>query len=41
MSIGWRRTLEQAGAPVPEVIVGDWSAQAGYDAGRVLAACRK
>lgn len=36
--IGWRETLERAGAPVPEVIVGDWSAQAGYDAGRVLAA---
>jgi DNA-binding LacI/PurR family transcriptional regulator len=34
---GWRRTLEAAGAPVPEVILGDWSAQAGYDAGRVLA----
>jgi DNA-binding LacI/PurR family transcriptional regulator len=34
--IGWRRTLEEAGAPVPEVILGDWSAQAGYDAGRVL-----
>ncbi len=36
--VGWRTTLEQAGAPVPEVIVGDWSAQSGYDAGRVLAA---
>ena len=34
---GWRETLEQAGSPVPEVIVGDWSAQAGYDAGHVLA----
>jgi DNA-binding LacI/PurR family transcriptional regulator len=34
---GWRRTLEQAGSPVPEVILGDWSAQAGYDAGHVLA----
>jgi len=35
--LGWRRTLEQAGAQVPEVILGDWSAQAGYDAGQVLA----
>jgi DNA-binding LacI/PurR family transcriptional regulator len=34
---GWRQTLEQAGSPVPEVILGDWSAQAGYDAGQVLA----
>lgn len=34
---GWRQTLEQAGSPVPEVILGDWSAQAGYDAGHVLA----
>jgi DNA-binding LacI/PurR family transcriptional regulator len=34
---GWRETLEQAGSPVPEVILGDWSAQAGYDAGQVLA----
>ncbi len=36
--VGWRAALEQAGAPVPEVILGDWSAQAGYDAGKVLAA---
>lgn len=35
-TLGWRETLERAGAPVPEVIIGDWSAQAGYDAGRVL-----
>jgi DNA-binding LacI/PurR family transcriptional regulator len=35
--IGWRATLERAGAPVPEVILGDWSAQSGYDAGQVLA----
>lgn len=33
---GWRRTLEQAGAPVPEVILGDWSAQSGYNAGKLL-----
>jgi DNA-binding LacI/PurR family transcriptional regulator len=35
--VGWRRALTEAGAPVPEVIVGDWSAQSGYDAGRLLA----
>jgi DNA-binding LacI/PurR family transcriptional regulator len=35
--VGWRRTLEQAGAPIPEVIRGDWSAQSGYDAGQLLA----
>jgi DNA-binding LacI/PurR family transcriptional regulator len=34
--VGWRRALEQAGAQVPEVILGDWSAQSGYDAGHVL-----
>jgi DNA-binding LacI/PurR family transcriptional regulator len=34
---GWLGALEAAGAPVPEVISGDWSAQAGYDAGQVLA----
>jgi DNA-binding LacI/PurR family transcriptional regulator len=34
---GWRRTLEAAGAPVPDVLVGDWSAKAGYDAGHLLA----
>jgi DNA-binding LacI/PurR family transcriptional regulator len=30
---GWRATLEQAGAEVPEPIEGDWSPQAGYDLG--------
>ncbi|GAB2664603.1 LacI family DNA-binding transcriptional regulator [Nocardia goodfellowii] len=34
----WRRTLEEAGAPVPPVIAGDWSARSGYEAGPVLAA---
>jgi DNA-binding LacI/PurR family transcriptional regulator len=33
---GWRRTLEEAGAEVPEPLVGDWSPQAGYDLGRRL-----
>ena len=33
---GWRRTLEEAGATVPPVLVGDWSARSGYAAGQVL-----
>ncbi|HEX7626158.1 MAG TPA: LacI family DNA-binding transcriptional regulator [Gaiellaceae bacterium] len=35
---GWRATLEAAGAPVPPVLVGDWSARSGYELGRQLAA---
>lgn len=35
---GWRSALAAAGAPVPEPPVGDWSARAGYEAGRLLAA---
>ena len=27
---GWRRTLEEAGAMVPPIISGDWSARSGY-----------
>lgn len=34
---GWRQTLEEAGATVPPVLVGDWSARSGYAAGEVLA----
>jgi DNA-binding LacI/PurR family transcriptional regulator len=34
---GWRTTLEEAGAIVPEPLVGDWSAASGYEAGRELA----
>ncbi|MDY0812731.1 LacI family DNA-binding transcriptional regulator [Kitasatospora purpeofusca] len=34
---GWRRTLEQAGAPVPSVERGDWSARSGYRAGLRIA----
>jgi DNA-binding LacI/PurR family transcriptional regulator len=33
----WRRTLEEAGAPVPEVFGGDWSTAAGYRHGREIA----
>jgi DNA-binding LacI/PurR family transcriptional regulator len=33
----WRRALEEAGAPVPEIVQGDWSTQSGYLAGQELA----
>lgn len=33
----WRDTLAAAGAPVPPVLRGDWSAQSGYEAGLRLA----
>ena len=33
---GWRATLEAAGADVPPVLVGDWSARSGYELGRRL-----
>lgn len=36
-TVGWRRTLEEAGAEIPPPLRGDWSARSGYDAGRVLA----
>ncbi|MDE3133722.1 MAG: LacI family DNA-binding transcriptional regulator [Acidobacteriota bacterium] len=35
--VGWRRALTEANLPSPDVLVGDWSAQSGYDAGRLLA----
>ncbi|MES9606965.1 substrate-binding domain-containing protein [Actinomadura sp. NPDC000929] len=34
---GWRATLTEAGAAVPETLTGDWSARSGYEAGRRLA----
>ncbi|PAZ10243.1 LacI family transcriptional regulator [Streptomyces sp. SA15] len=34
----WRSTLEAAGVEIPEPLVGDWSADSGYDLGRRLAA---
>jgi DNA-binding LacI/PurR family transcriptional regulator len=34
---GWRATLEAAGAPVPPVLVGDWSPASGYRVGLQLA----
>ncbi|WP_308010894.1 LacI family DNA-binding transcriptional regulator [Streptomyces sp. AC495_CC817] len=35
---GWRRSLADAGAPVPEPVRGDWSAEAGYAAAPEFAA---
>jgi DNA-binding LacI/PurR family transcriptional regulator len=35
--LAWQRTLDAAGADVPQPLVGDWSARSGYEAGRVLA----
>jgi DNA-binding LacI/PurR family transcriptional regulator len=34
---GWQATLEEAGAEVPPLLSGDWSARSGYQAGQVLA----
>jgi len=34
---GWRSALEEAGAPVPDAIPGDWFPRSGYEAGRRLA----
>lgn len=34
---GWREALGAAGAPVPAVVRGDWTADAGYAAGGALA----
>lgn len=36
--VGWAETLRDAGAPVPEVVRCDWSADQGYEAGRRIAA---
>ena len=37
---GWRSALRAAGAPVPRVLYGDWSARSGYEHGLRLAARR-
>jgi DNA-binding LacI/PurR family transcriptional regulator len=34
---GWKRALLDAGAPVPDVMAGDWSPRSGYEAGVALA----
>jgi len=33
---GWRMALKAAGAPIPAVVRGDWTARAGYELGRSL-----
>ena len=35
---GWRATLQAAGLPAPEPLVGDWSPRSGYEIGQLLAA---
>ena len=35
---GWRSELVAAGAPVPQILRGDWTPSSGYAAGRTLAA---
>jgi len=35
--VGWRSVLEEAGAEVPPELPGDWSSDAGYAAGQLLA----
>ncbi|MFJ3581956.1 LacI family DNA-binding transcriptional regulator [Streptomyces sp. NPDC090127] len=34
---GWRRALQEAGAEIPPISTGDWSAASGYRAGQMLA----
>ncbi|WP_022885885.1 LacI family DNA-binding transcriptional regulator [Glaciibacter superstes] len=34
----WRTTLNDAGAPTPEILYGDWSAESGYQHGLTLGA---
>jgi DNA-binding LacI/PurR family transcriptional regulator len=33
---GWRRALRAAGAPIPPMVRGDWTARSGYELGRAL-----
>lgn len=35
---GWRKALSDAGLPAPEPVVGDWTAESGYIAGKRIAA---
>lgn len=35
---GWRRGLDECGAPQPAILAGDWSSASGYELGRELAA---
>lgn len=38
---GWRRALTDVGAEIPPLLPADWSAGAGYQAGRLLAGMRE
>ncbi|GLY33216.1 LacI family DNA-binding transcriptional regulator [Kineosporia sp. NBRC 101731] len=38
--VGWTAALEDAGAEVPPLLHGDWSAATGYDAGQILSRMR-
>ncbi len=38
---GWRNTLKAAGAPIPALVRGDWTARSGYDLGRSLLQMRE
>ena len=37
---GWRSTLEEAGADIPPLLSGDWSARSGYELGQRLVTVR-
>lgn len=39
--VGWKSALEAAGAPVPEVIRGDWTPRSGYELGESLLKIRQ
>lgn len=39
--VGWKSALEAAGAPVPEVIRGDWTPRSGYELGESLLRLRQ
>lgn len=38
---GWRSVLESAGAPVPELLRGDWTPRSGYELGQELLQIRE
>jgi DNA-binding LacI/PurR family transcriptional regulator len=38
---GWRSVLESAGAPIPELLRGDWTPRSGYELGQELLQIRE
>jgi len=38
---GWRSALEQSGAPIPELLRGDWTPRSGYELGQSLLRIRE